>query len=104
MEFQAYGRILEAVLKFKYLCRLLTVLDDNWLAVVGNLRKARRRWERMLRILGEGGADPWTPGKFYKALVRATLLFGSETWVIPHSIGRTLGKLHHRVALWLEKM
>ena len=101
---QAYGRPLEAVLRFKYLGRVLTASDDNWLAVFGNPRKARRRWTWMLRILRWKGSDPWEYGKFYKAVVQPTLLFGAEIWVMSARIGRTLGGLHHKVACRMEKM
>ena len=91
-------------MRFKYLRRVLTASDDNWLAVFGNPRKARRRWTWMLRILRWKGADPWEYGKFYKAVVQLTLLFGSEIWVMSTRIGRTLGGLHHKVACRLAKM
>ena len=56
--FQAYRRPLDAVLEFKYLGRVLTAPDDYCPEVVENLRKARRRWAWMLRILGQEGVDP----------------------------------------------
>ena len=49
-------------------------------------------------ILGQEGSDGWTSEKNYKAVVQATLLFGSETWVMNPSIGRTLGRFYHKVA------
>ena len=58
----------------------------------------------MLRILGWEGADPWTLGNFYKAVVQATLLFGEDTWVMYPRIGRTLSGFHHRVALRMANM
>ena len=60
VEFQAYGIPLEAVLEFKYLGRVLTDSDEKCPFVVVNLRKARRRWARMSRILRREGADPRT--------------------------------------------
>ena len=50
-EFQAYGCPLENVMAFKYLGRVITVVDDDWPVLVGNLQKARKSWGRMLRIL-----------------------------------------------------
>ena len=49
--FQAYGEPLENVTAFSYLRRVITVGDDYWPAVVGNLWKARNRWVRLKRIL-----------------------------------------------------
>ena len=40
--FEAYGAPIDSVLELKYLGRILTATDDNWPAVVGNHRKARR--------------------------------------------------------------
>ena len=39
---QDYGRPLDTVTYFKYFGRILTALDDNWPAVVGNLQKERK--------------------------------------------------------------
>ena len=39
--FQAYERLLETFTSFKYLGRVLTAVDRNWRAVVGNLRNTR---------------------------------------------------------------
>ena len=58
VDFQVYGRLLVAVLEFKYLGRFLTASYDNMPVVVGNLRKARKRWYRMSRILGREVSDP----------------------------------------------
>ena len=101
--FQAYGRPLVAVSEFKYLGRVLTASDDDWTAVVGNSSNSRKRWTRMLRILGREGADPQTLEFVYKAVVQATLLFGAESWAMSPRIGRILGRFHHRVARRLEK-
>ena len=43
VEFQAYRRPLVAVVEFKYLGRVLIDSDDDWLMMVGNLRKAQKR-------------------------------------------------------------
>ena len=56
--FQAYIRTLETVTSFKYLGRTLKALDDNLPSVVGNLRKARKRWYRLSRIVGREIASP----------------------------------------------
>ena len=41
--FQAYRRPLETAKAFKYFGRVLTASDDDWLAVVDKLRRARSR-------------------------------------------------------------
>ena len=45
--FRAYGRPLTSVASFKYLGQVLTTSDDDWPAVVGNLRKAWKKCDRM---------------------------------------------------------
>ena len=64
--------------------------DDDWLAVVGNLGKARKSWGRLYRILSWEGADPKVSGHFYKAVVQAVVLFGVETWVLTPRMERAL--------------
>ena len=81
----------------------MSVSDDDWMAVVKNLRWAQKKWERMIRVLGREGAYSWMLGVFYIAVVKAVLLYGSETWVMSLFIGRTLGGFHHRVDLRLTR-
>ena len=49
--FEAYGELLENVITFRYLERVFTAGDDDWLAVVGNLWKARKSWGWLSQIL-----------------------------------------------------
>ena len=44
----AYGVPLSQVAYFKYLGRVLAAEDDNWPAVVRNLRRARQEWVQEL--------------------------------------------------------
>ena len=67
--FQAYGRPLETVNYFKYLGWVLTASDDDWPAVVGSLRKSRKIWAQMMRVLVREGANPRVSGTFFKAVV-----------------------------------
>ena len=56
-EFHAYGQPMEAVSEFWYLGRLLTATDDDWPAVERNIKKARRSWGRLDRVLGREGRN-----------------------------------------------
>ena len=76
----------------------MTDLDDNWKEVVGNIRKARKSWARLLSILGRDGYSPMVSGMLFKVVVQAVLIFGAETWVITPRMGRTLGGFQQRVA------
>ena len=104
VSFEAYGRPLETLMVLKYLRRVLTASYYNLPVVVANLRKARNRWTWTLQILRREGVYPWNSGKFYKAVVQATLLFGAETWVLSPSIGRTLARLYHSMVQRLTGM
>ena len=73
---------MEAVSEFRYLGRLLTATDDDWSAVAGNIKKARRIWGRLAKVLGREGADPKVSQTFYIAMIQVVLLFGAETWVL----------------------
>ena len=76
--FEAYGEQLELVPRFTYMGRVMTAGDNDWLAVAGNLQKARRSWGRLQRILRREGATPRISGSFFKAVVQQVLLFGAE--------------------------
>ena len=45
--FEAYEEMLKNVTAFRYLVQVLTAGDDEWIAVVGNLGKARNIWGRL---------------------------------------------------------
>ena len=77
--FEAYGKPLKNVLTFRYLGRVLMTGDDDWIALVVNLEKARKSWGRLSWVLVREGADPKVSGNFYKAVSQAVLVFGAET-------------------------
>ena len=76
--------------------------DSDWPVVAGNLRKARRKWGRFSRIIFQEGEYPRTSGRFYVAVVKSVLLFGSEMWVLTPRILRAIGSLHNWVARWIS--
>ena len=49
---------IKGVKLFKYLRRLLDRSDDNWSAVLQNIRKVRQVWEQLGKILRREGAEP----------------------------------------------
>ena len=65
MAFEAYMEQLESVPRFTYLGRVMTAGDKYWPAVAGNLKKARRSWGRLQRILRSEGATPRISGSFF---------------------------------------
>ena len=96
--FHAYRKPMEAVSEFRYLGRLLTATDDNWPAVAGNIKKARRSWGRLARVLGREGADPKVSRTFYTDVTQQVLLFGAETWVLTRKMESALEDFQGRVA------
>ena len=78
----AYREHINNLSAFKYPGRVLTAGDDDWLAVVGNLGKARKSWGRLSWILVREGADPNVSGNFYNSVAQVVLLFWAETWVL----------------------
>ena len=89
---------IESVTEFKYLGRIMTAIDNDWPAVVGNLWKARRSWGRLSRELGREGAEPKVSRDFYIAVTQAVLLFGLETWVLTSRMEKALDSFQSRVA------
>ena len=96
--FVAYWAPIKLVTEFKYLGRILTAIDDDWPAVVGNHRKAKQSWGRLAKVLSREGADPKVSWKFYIAVTKAVLLLGSETWVLTARMENSLDSFQSRVA------
>ena len=55
---------LETVCSFKYLGRLLTATDDDWLEVINNIWKSSKSWSCLYGILGQEGGIPGRRGVF----------------------------------------
>ena len=71
--------------------------EDNWLAVEPNLWRAREKWGQPVKILGKKGEDRRTAEIFYMSVVKAVLLFGSETWVTEPWMEKALEGFRQRV-------
>ena len=54
---RAYVCPLTTLMAFNYLGNIITASENDWLAVVANLRKAWKKCSRMSRILGREGSD-----------------------------------------------
>ena len=76
----------------------MTAGDDNWMAVVSNLEKARRSWVRLSQVLGREGADLKVSRTLYTAVAQAVLLFGAETWVLTPRMEKDLEIFQSRFA------
>ncbi len=96
--FTARGEELEQVEVFKYLGRLLSHDNNDDLAIWANVRKARKCWARVSRVLRAENATPWVMGMFYKATVQMVLLFGAETWNLTERALKMLKGFHTKAA------
>ena len=97
-QFYVHGNTLERVEVFKYLGRLLAQDDDDIQAIRAQLRKARATWARVGQVLRAENVPPRIAAKFYKAVVQAVLLYGSETWVLSTAALAGLEGFHIRAA------
>jgi len=50
------------------------------------------------RVLASEGASPRVMGYFYKAIIQAVSLYGSESWTLQDRIIKTFRSFHARVA------
>ena len=76
---------------FIFLGQVISAADNDWPEVVKNSSWTRAVWRRMPRILSREGVAPRVSGFFFKAVVQAVLLFGSENWVVTLLMGKALG-------------
>jgi len=72
--------------------------DNDAQAINTQLKKARKSWARISRVLRAENASPRVCGMFYKATVQAVLLFGSETWNTTPAMMKRLEGFHMRAA------
>ena len=97
-QFTAYDEPLERVEVFRYLGRLLAMGDTDAQAVRANLKKARRVWARLSRVLRRENASPRTSGRFFQAVVQSVLLYGSESWDLRGALLKQLRGFQLRAA------
>jgi hypothetical protein len=83
---------------FKYLGRVLAQDDDDIQAIRPQLWKARGTWARVRQVLRAENVPLQVAAKFYKAVVQAMLLYGSETWVLSTAALASLEGFHIRAA------
>ena len=98
VEFTVAGEAIERVSEFRYLGRILTDEDDDNQAAARQLTRAQEKWGRLSRVLTAEGTSAKTRGYFYKAIVQAVLLYGSETWTLSESMLKQFESFLRRVA------
>ena len=68
--------------------------DDDWVAVLWNVGKARRVWNRLGKLIRWEGEDPRVSAMFYRAVFQTVILLGVETWVLSEAMSRKLEGVH----------
>ena len=86
-----FGHTLTSVSLFKYIVQILMASENYWTEMTGNLRKAQKKCDWLSRILVREGEKPRVSGMFFKVVVQAVLLFGSDMWVMTPHMVRALG-------------
>ena len=105
VSFTAYGRdTLRKTQLFKYLGRQVSYVDSDVPAMRANLKKARAVWARVSKILRGENVPPPVGGMFYRGIVMAVLLYGSETWCLPRTEVKALEGFHVAAARVLTGM
>ena len=69
-------------------------MTDRWW---WGIKKARKSWARLTRILGQEGAEPRISRVLFKVVVQLVLIFESEMWVLTPCREQALGSFQHKV-------
>ena len=64
--------------------------ENYWPAVLHNVGKASRVWNRQGELLQRKGAETRVSTMFYQVVVQSVLFFGAETWVLSEAMSRKL--------------
>jgi hypothetical protein len=103
-QFTVHGEALKKVEVFKYLGRMMTQDDNGVQAIWHQLRKAQGTWARVGQVLRSENATPRVAAKFYKAVVQAVLLYGSETWNLTKAVLAQLEGFHVQAAYCMAQV
>ena len=80
-------------------------MDDNDVpAMRRNLKRARKTWGRLAKVLEKEEVSSAVAGMFYQGIVASVLLYGSETWALPPSGMKVLEGFHVEAARRLTGM
>ena len=88
----------QQVTKVKYLGRMMTNDNQDFIAAQVNLERAKKRWNSLRRIATSKNANPRIMKEIYCATMIPILLYWSETWNITERIKQMLEVFHHKVS------
>ena len=89
---------------FKYLGRIVSLVDNDVPAMRRNLKRARGIWRRLSKVLATEEVPAPVAGMFYQAVVAAMLLYGSKSWSLPPRALKVLEGFHVEAARRLTGM
>ena len=78
--------------------RIVSYNDNDTPTVRRNIKKARRQWGQLRKVLERESVPPCVAGMFYQAVVASVLLYGSESWVVLPATLRELSNFHVEAA------
>ena len=90
------------MIQVTYRWQVISATDNNCLAVVRNLDQAKTVLRRISHILARERATPWVSGFFFKVVIQAERLFGSDTWVVTPLMGTDLRGFQTQVSRHLK--
>ena len=102
VKFYIQGKEIERVREFEYLGRIISDSDDDTKCIENALKKARRQWNCIGKMLKREGANAETMAKFYITIVMAVLLYGSESWTITSKNLLKLQSFHKRALRYMS--
>ena len=102
VKFNINGEEINTVKSFKYLGRMITDTDNDFEAIMLQLKKARMTWGRIGKIIKKKtNGNAKTMAIFYKVIIQSVLLYGSESWVITKHAHKKLQSFHRRCARYI---
>ncbi len=103
-QFLVHREAIEKVEVFKYLSRMMAQDNNDVQAMRHQLRKAQGTCACIGQVPRSENATPRVAAKFYKAVVQAVLLYGSETWNLTKAVLARLEGFHVRAAYCMAQV
>ena len=104
VNFFVNGIEIERVTHFNYLGRRVDQDDSDSNCIQTNIRKARKQWSSISKLLKREGANAVIMTRFYRTIVQSVLLYGAESWTPKRSDIRKLNSFHHRAARYMTRV
>ena len=89
---------------FPYLGRTIVHNNSDWTMVLQKLRKARRQWGMILKILTKTVETVRACVMVYNLVAQTVLLYGRNIWVVTGAMLNILEGFHHRAAIQIVGM